>query len=281
MNLLLLLWLAAPARAEKRILVPIERQTLAVIGWNRSCSVAFDIRGYPFLGDASIQDPVQTRVGSLGIAPGSEEARSRVLVSRDGVDSWSANLVRDAYAKLKAEGYTRQGYDESVRPEEIVDDPSLRDILLTTAAFHTRAKDLLPAPWRLAEVHYTPVVATCALLVYQKDRIFALRLVRVENPAVRRDRARAHLENGLRLLEPGDRLGALAETGIAAKMTPDWAPALFHHAEQLCVNGQTEAALDELAAAVKADPAYKQKAADSKDFADIAWMPRFKSLTGR
>jgi hypothetical protein len=274
-----LLWLATTCSARKLTQVPIERNALTVIGWSRACSVAVDLRGYPFLGDASVQEPVMARVGSITIAPGSEAATAQWLVSGDGVYSWTPGAVREAHAALKEKGYTRSGYAETVRPEPVFDDPSLREILLTTAAFRSRAKDLMPAPWRMAEIHYSPVVATCALIVYEKDKIIALRLIRVGNPAVRRERAHAHLENGLRLLENGDRLGALAETGIAAKTAPDYPAALFHHAAQLCVNGQDVAALDELAAAIKLDTSYKRKARDSRDFSDIAWMPRFKALT--
>lgn len=275
-----LLWLATSCSARKLTLVPIEHETLSVLGWNRACSVAVDLRGYPFLGDASVQEPVMERVGSITIAPGSEAATAQWLMSGDGVYSWNPASVREAHAVLKQKGYTRTGYSETLRPDPVVDDAELREILLTTAAFRSRAKDLMPAPWRLAEVHYSPVVDTCALLVYDKDKIIALRLVRIENPAVRRDRARAHMLNGMRLLDAGDRLGALAETGIAASTAPDYPSALFHHAEQLCVNGQNDAALDKLAAAIKLDPSYKDKALRSRDFRDIEWMPRFKALTG-
>jgi hypothetical protein len=277
--LLSLLWLASSCVAEKLTIVPIEHETLTVLGWNRACSVAIDLRGYPFLGDASVQDPVMLRVGSITIAPGSESATAQWLVVGDGVYSWDPAEAAAARAALKQKGYTRAGYSETLRPDPVVDDAELREILLTTAAFRSRAKDLMPAPWRLAEVHYSPVVATCALLAYEKQKIIALRLVRVGNPAVRRDRARAHLLNGLRLLEQGDRVGALAETGIAAATAPDYPVALFHHAEQLCVNGQNDAALDQVAAAIKLDASYKRRAADSKDLRDIAWMPRFKALT--
>ena len=156
------------AAVQHRI-VPIHHESLKVLGWNRECSVAITYLGFPFLGDASIQDPVKTRIGTLTIAPGAESSAPRWLVSADGVTSWNHFAAADSERDLKKEGYARPGWRETVRPEPVIEDPDLQQLLLSTATFHTNAPDMpmgFPGTWRLAQVHYAPIASTCGLLVF-------------------------------------------------------------------------------------------------------------------
>lgn len=274
--------LAADAFAAKpKPIVPIHHETLVVHGWNRECSVAVSYLGFPFLGDAVVADPVRSLIGTLTIPPGSEQPVEEWQVQREGARTWQPLSAADSEASLK-KSHPLPGWREQIRPDPVVEDLNLPELILSAAPFKTKAPDLPGPPWRLWEVRYSPVSSSCALLVYrdasQAQDFFDLKLVRVGNAGVRRERSRAHLTNALRLFERGDRVGAIEEAAISAKMAPDWGLARYHNAALLCLNGQPDPAFEELEAALALDKTLKKKARADKDFADIAWIPRFKDL---
>jgi hypothetical protein len=277
-----------PAFAAENGPVPIDHETLTVVGWNKDCSVAVSHLSYPVVGAAIAGDPVITRLGPLTIAPGEEKASADWRVDWDGARSWQQDVYKTARADLASEGYSQPGWQETIRPALVIEDRDLPRLILSTDTFRTTSTDFpkaFPTRWRIARVHYSPQDSACALFVFE-DRTarpgkpaFDFRLVRVGNPGIRADRALAHVTNGLLLLERGDRPGALEETLIAVQMAPDSASSHYHYARQLALNGRGDAAMDELASAVALDKTYKRKARDEPDFEDVAWMPRFKDLT--
>jgi hypothetical protein len=268
--------------------VPVDRETLTVIGWNKDCSVALAHLGYPAVGAAIADEPVRARLGTLTIPPGKEAAEADARVDWDGARTWQAAAFAEAKAELAGEGYTQKGWKETIRPDPVVNERDLPRLIVSTDTLRTKSTDFpdgYPRRWRLSEIHYSPLSAVCGLLVFTDTAakpnkpFYTYRLVRIGNPGVRSDRALAHVTNGLLLLQNGDRQGALAETGIAALMAPDYAPARYQRAGMLALGGQPEAAVDELAAAVKLEPNYRAKARDDENFDDIRWMPKFQDLT--
>lgn len=275
---------AAPAAAGRS--VPVDSETVKVLGWNNDCSVAVERLGFAALGDAISGDPVVTQIGTLTIDPGAEKARADWQMDADGARTWSRADAAQAETNLREDGYVRFGRRETVRPLTLVPGDEFAALLVSTAAFQTRAKDFpegYPGRWRLARVDYSPVLASCALLTFQDapGKLFQLRLIRVPNVVARKDRARAHLGEAHRLLDEADRAGALAETTIAAEVCPEDPLSRYRHSLQLLLDGQTAPSLDELAAAVALDPSFKKRARNDKDFQDIAWMPRFQEITRR
>lgn len=280
---LLLALLAAPAAAGPLV----HHEVLDVLGWNKDCSIAVSHLGYPPVGDAIADEPVRTLIGTLTIRPGEEDPEVDWKLDWEGKRSWQPALAKETLAELKSEGYGEAGPVETVRPGA-VEDRDLPRLLYSTDTFKTKGAsfpDGYPGEWRLSRVHYRPLDASCALLVFEpvkavKDRPFyRLALIRVGNAGIRGDRALAHDTNGLLLLEHGDRDGALAETAIGAKMAPENALARYTYARLLSLSGRTDQALDELERAVALDGALKKKARREPDFQDISWMPRFKDLS--
>lgn len=281
----LLVLVSASARAQS---VPIDHETLTILGWNKNCSVALSHLSYPKVGYAIAEDPVRTRLGALTIAPGQERAASDLRIDWDGKFTWKPGEFGQARAALQAEGYDQQGWVETIRPDPVVDARDLPRLITSTDTLQTASTDFprgFPNRWRLSEIRYSPLDAACGLLIFTDKTappgksFYTYRLLRIGNPAVRKDRALAHVTNGLLLLGNGDRDGALAETSIAAVMAPDYATARYQRAAMLCLGGQEDAAVQELAAAVKLDPSYGVKARDDENFADMRWDPRFKDLT--
>jgi hypothetical protein len=246
--------------------------------------VAVSHLGFPRLGDAIVSEPVRARIGTITIGPGEENARADWRASWDGRQSWDDGVAARIKKELKTQGYSHAGWHETVRPDDVAPERDLPRLIQTTDTFRTASRDLpggFPDRWRMAQVYYSPVDATCGLLVFH-DRarrdFFQYRLIRIDNPGIRSDRALAHVTNGLLLLERGDRGGALAEAAIAAEMAPDYSPARYQFGAMLAINGKSRQALDELEAALKLDGAYKKKARSDVNYEDLRWMPRFKEL---
>ena len=284
--LLLVAALCAGARAASTD-VTIDSETVRVIGWNNDCSIAVAHLGFAPLGESIMGLPVSTRIGTLTIEPGEEKATMEWQVEADGVGTWEKAEAARGESDLREAGYTRAGWHETVRPLAPAPDDEAGRLLVSTASLRSPAPDLprgFPGRWRLADVDYSPTIATCALLTFQDaggKPLYALSLVRVGNVAARKDRARAHLAESRRLLDAGDRAGALAETAIAAAVCPEDALSRYYHSLQLLLDGQTDPALEELAATVALDPSFKKRARRDKDFSEFAWMPRFQEITGK
>jgi hypothetical protein len=285
-RLLLLLLLPASARAASREIVPpvIDHETLTIVGWDKNCAVALSHLRYPVLGSAIADEPVKTELGVVRIAPGREHAAVAWRVDWEGKRSWKPGVYAQARADLTVEGFSNPGWPETVRTgtAEARDLPRL---LTTTDTFKTRGEDFPdPARWRLASVYYSPLDAVCGLLVFEDTKakpgkpFYQYRLVRINNHSIRTDRALAHDTNAMLLLANGDRVGALAETEIAAKMAPDYSTARYLYARMLSLNGKGERAIDELEAAAALDPLLKTKARHEPDFEDLHWMPRYQDL---
>lgn len=288
-SLLSALVLFAPAVAGAQSgFITVDHEKLAVLGWTKDCSVALSHLGYPAIGAAIADEPIRTRLGALTIAPGSEQARSDLRIDWDGARSWQPSVYAEARSDLKAEGYRQKGWKETLRPDPVVAERDLPRLITTTDTFRSQNADWpdgFPGRWRLSEVYYSPLDASCGLLVFLDTKaaaakpFYTYRLIRIGNPGIRSDRALAHVTNGLLLLQNGDRDGALAETAIAAEMAPDYAPARYQRASMLALGGQGDAAVDELSAAVALEPNYRVKARHDENFADIRWMPKFQDLT--
>lgn len=283
MPLLALLIFAWPGSASA---VEIDREKFSFLGWNKACSAAFAHYGYPALGEELAEEPVKTRVGTLTIPPGSEEASASWTLARDGRLTWDPRAAAKAEKDLKAAGYGLKGREERVRPDPIAGGRDLETTLRSTATFATRATAGWPGEgFRLGTVHYSPL-ATCALLVYtkragEKDFYHPV-LIRVGNPKVRAERARAHVTNALLLLAQGtDAQSALEEATIAVDLDPDGAAGHYHRAALLSLMGEVEKAVSELEAAVKLEPDYAARAREDQDFESLRWHPRYKALTGR
>ena len=268
--------------------VDVDRETLTVLGWNKDCSVAISHLSYPVVGSAISDEPVITKLGTLTIAPGKEKAAADWRIQWEGRRSWQPAEYAESKAELAKQGYTNKGWHEVVRAAPVAPDRDVPRLILTTDTFRTAAAGFpkaFPSRWRMSHVYYSPLDAACALLIFEDKKAVAAhaayeyRLIRVGNPGIRADRALAHLTNGLLLLERGDRAGALEETQIAVQMAPDDASSRYQYARQLALNGKGDAAMDELAAAVKLEKSYKRKARGEPDFEDLSWIPRFKEIT--
>jgi hypothetical protein len=279
--------LLLPARfsgASEMGALEIDHETLTFLGWDKNCAAALAHLRYPVLGTAIADEPVKTEIGVVRVAPGEEHAKTDWRADWEGKRTWRPGVYAQARADLKAEGYTNPGWPETVR----VGTSDARDLvrlLTTTDTFKTRGEDFPdPTRWRLARVHYSPLKAACGLLIFddlkapEGKTFFQYRLVRINNHSIRTDRALAHDTNAMLLLTNGDRVGALEETAIAAKMAPEYATARYLYARMLSLNGKGELAIEELTEAAKIDPLLKTKARHEPDFEDIHWMPRYKDL---
>lgn len=276
----LVLGLALGARAQN---VDADHETFALLGWNKGCSVAIAHYTFPKIGEAIADEPVVTRIGTLTIEPGEENPRTRWELALDGKMTWDPRKAAAAKQTLAKAGYTLAGYKEIIRAAPVADTRDLPRLLLSTDTYKSKTTQDYPDPeqYRIAAVYYAPF-ASCGLLLYrdttQRKDFYKEMLLRIETPLIRQDRALSHIDNGLLLLDQGDRVSAVAETAIAAQMDPSYAEARYKHAAMLNLDGQTDAAVDELAAAIKLDPALRAKAKDDEDFDSLKGFPRFDDL---
>ena len=276
--------LLSPARAQDEApALEADHETFSLIGWNKGCSAAITHYAFPKIGEAIADEPISTRIGTLTIAPGRENAAAHWEYAVDGKLTWDPTKAADAKEKLAREGYNLAGYKEIIRPDAVVDVRDLPRLILSTDTFKSKTTQPYPDPaeYRLAFVYYAPF-GSCGMLVYrelgQRKDFYKELLIRIETPRIRHDRALSHIDNGLLLLEQGDRVGAVAETAIAAKMAPDFALAHYKHAALLNLDGQTDAAVDELMRAIQLDPTLRQKAQGDADFDSLKGFPRFDDL---
>jgi len=261
----------------------VEHETLEVLGFNAACSVAVTHYAYPVLGEAIYGEPIRAQVGTLTIPPGEQKARESWLVDSDGELTWNADEAKKAVADLRAAGYDKPAYPETVRPAAPGDPPGLDLTLFSTATFALRTTAGWPGPdWRWTRVLYSPV-GECGLFLFVRadspQPFYRTLLLRTYNPAARLQRSRAHLANSRILLQYSDLAGAVEESRIAAAMAPLEAPARYRNAAMLCLNGESVEALEELAAAVALDPRTKARAREDEDFDTVRKSPRFKSIT--
>ncbi|MEK7858438.1 MAG: tetratricopeptide repeat protein [Elusimicrobiota bacterium] len=257
----------------------VDHEEFALIGWNDACSAAFSHYAYPVLGEAIVSEPIRTQVGTLTIGPGQQKAEVEWLVDWSGRNTWQEGPAKQAVAAL-AKTYKAKGFVEHVRPDPIATRPGLEETIRSTSTFAVRSAQWPGPGWRFASAYISPLT-TCALFLFEDENAKARYtpvLARIYNPSARAIRARAHLANGLLLFNDGDLVGALAETGIAAAEAPENGPARYHHAAMLCLSGMLADALDELTAALKLDPRYKNKARQDKDFESLSRDRRFKDL---
>lgn len=278
---LLLGLLALPAAAQSPDEVAIDHEDWSVIGWNDACGVAFKVLSYPKLGEAITSEPFSTRAGTLEIPVEKEKAAGSWTLAADGPQSWNPKALAKAEKDLKKGGFSRPGYPEIIQDGRIGPQPLLAEAILSTGTLSPRLKTGWPAPpWRWAGASYNPL-ATCALLVFENrgaPRRYSFLLVRVYNPRARTDRAYAHASNARLLFEGGDLDAGAAESETAARLAPDLAIARYQHAAMLALAGHANQAVEELAAAVKLEPKYREKARGDEDFVDLRQRDDFKDL---
>lgn len=274
--------LARPAAAQNQDDVDIDHESWSVIGWNDACGVAFSVLSYPKLGEAMVSEPYSTRVGALEIPVEKEKAAGSWALEADGPLSFSRKAFDKTVKDLKKGGFSRPGYPETIQDGPIGPQPLLAEAILSTSTLSPRLKAGWPGPaWRWAGANYNPLT-TCALLVFENreaPRRYSFLLLRVYNPRARTDRAYAHASNARLLFEGGDLDAGAAESETAARLAPDLAIARYQHAAMLALTGHTNQAVEELAAAVKLEPKYRQKAREDQDFVDLRHRDDFKDAT--
>ena len=193
---------------------------------------------------------------------------------------WQNDTTIQLSDRLTRQGYSRKGGVETVR--EATMSPELEQVLRTTAAFKLEGSGAWPERrFTLHQIYYSPL-ATCALFLFHDKASardsYRYKLARVDNPGIRRVRARAHISNGLLLYGNSDLYGALEETGIAAAMDPIYPSACYHYALLLAAHGRFDEALGELKAAFRLEPDLKEKARKALEFKDLRKDDRFKAL---
>lgn len=274
--------LASPSRAAEAKDIGVDHEVWSVIGWNDSCGVAFTRLAYPKLGEAMMAEPVMTRAGFMSIAPQKEEAEARWTLESDGALSWDKKAFKKAEKDLIKGGYSRPGYPDVIRDGPIGDQPGLAESILSTATLSVRLKKGWPGPeWRWAAANFNPL-GTCALLAFEKraePRRYRFLLVRVYNSRARIDRAYAHASNARLLFNAGNLDESAPEAATAAALAPELPIARYEHAAQLALTGHHNEAVTELAAALKLEPKYKEKARTDLDFADLKRRDDFREIT--
>jgi len=287
---LLLLALAVPGRTyETAQLVGGGTRTatgydeLLFANWGRGCSAALRYFSYAPTGETMEGLPVTWGIGSLTIHPGEPRPREDWVYKGITSKAWETWRADDAAAALKKKGYLVPGRAERVSPPQPGKAPSPEEaLLLSTGAFQLADPVRWPAAnYRLDAVHYSPL-STCLFVVFRDTHTptdtYRYRLIRIQNPGVRRVRARAHVSHGLLLYQDGDIYRALEELSTAASMDPDYSVARYHHAVLLATHGRIEEALSELKIAAARDPQYAKKAGDAVEFRPLYRDQRFKAL---
>ncbi len=267
MRAFLLLLLAVPAAA-----LDIDREDYRIIGWNDACTVGVERYAYPRLGEAIQNEPITSRLGTLGIISDRPVVETRWVFEADGTNTYDRPSIDASRKKMRKSGYDRPGFSETIRNAVTADAPGAAEVILSTAIFEARP-DFWPdtREWRLAAAHYNPLT-TCALLIYEKKterERYKFLLTRIYNPSSRSDRGRAHTTNGRVLFNNGELNDALAETEIGARMAPELASTHYNYAAMLALTGHLDEALRELLASIKIDKRYGTKAAEDLDFESL------------
>jgi tetratricopeptide (TPR) repeat protein len=282
--LLLAALLARPAAAQNFEGVRIDHQSWRALGWNDACSVALEVLTYPQLGDAIATEPISTRVGRMTVPTGRENAATSWTYQADGVLTWRPATVAKVERELRAAGYDRAGFAEMISTASSGVRPEIDAALFSTATLKSRTTTPWPGPgWRWTAADFNPL-STCALLAFESlaaPRRWRFRLVRVYNPRVRLDRAYAHAENARLLLNAGDLDAGFAEAETAAALAPELGIARYTHAALLCLTGRMDAAVAELAAAIKIDPSFRARARRDADFGGLRDRQDFRELVRR
>lgn len=280
MRALLLLLLCVPAAAQELV---VEREELALLGWNDACSVALKHHVYPARGAAIHGEPVGTRVGVLTIAPGEQKQESKWFYEAAGPNTFDPRRIARVERELKKLGYRRKGYAETVRPDPSRDQPGLAETILTTTTLSLRPG--LPWPgagWRWSGADYSPL-GTCALLVFDSDEAPPRKgwlLARTYNPRARLERSRAHAANARLLFAAGELEDAVAEAGTAASLAPESALSRYVHATLLAMSGRDDEAIAELKASIQLDARKRKDARDDRDFETLRQRRDFRDLIG-
>ncbi|MBI5211442.1 MAG: tetratricopeptide repeat protein [Elusimicrobia bacterium] len=275
--LLLTVLAGRPAAAQET-----DHERLSLVGWLKSCSVAVEYYGFPVLGSAIATDPIMVRIGTLSIGGPDSQMAKTWLIEEEGRKIWRPEQAAKTIDNLRKAGYVLAGSSEPVTVAA-AGFADIDEVILTTKAFSARS----PGGWPGKEfvfhrIYYSPL-NNCALFVYrwtgarEKD-FFQFILVETRNPRARVLRADARLSLSRRLFDAGDLAGALGEAGLAAALSPDSPEARYRHAALLALSGHHEAALDELAEAVKRDKKLKERARKDLDLENLRKDKRFRRL---
>ena len=262
----------------------VERETFAVVGWNDACSVAIQQFGYAALGAYIKDEPVRSRIGTITIPPGEDAARTVLTVDWTGARSWERDEAKQALVDLIAAGYKNPGFPEDIRAPHPGAPHPFEDTILSTATFALRAKFKWPGgDWSWDQVRYS-LHSDCGLFIFSRLQdgrpFYRTMLLRFYNPAVRNQRAQAHLTNSRLLFEASDLEGALGEAASAAHMQPELASPRYRYAVMLCLSGHLNESVAELTKAVRLDPKLAAQARADPDFYEVYDFPRFRTLVG-
>lgn len=256
--------------------------TLEFLDWSDSCSVAIKYLLYPRPGEDLMKRPKKWSIGTVSIHAGERHARSQWHYRRKKDQLWDKDHDKRVLEHLKKLGYVNKGHVETLRDAPVAERPGLRHTIHSTSTL----KLLPPRAWpprsyALREIRYSPL-GTCVFLTYRNPKkpedSYRYRLLKLENPTVRRSRARAHVTNGLLLYQKSDIYAAQEELEIASTMDPSYALARYYHAILLSTHGRFGEALVELKAAVEIDPKYARKAREAIEFDSVWHDPRFKEI---
>lgn len=280
MRALLLLLLSLPAAAQE---LAVEREELALLGWNDACSVALKHHVYPARGAAIYGEPVGTRVGVATVQPGEQTHGMKWFYEAAGPNTFDPKRIARLGRELKKLGYRRKGYAETVRPDPSREQPGLAETILTTATLSLRPGLAWPGPgWRWSGAEYSPL-GTCALLVFDSLEAPPRKtwlLARTYNPRVRLERSRAHAANARLLFSAGELEAAVAEAGTAASLAPESALSRYVHAALLAMSGRDDESVAELKAAIELDPRKRKDAREDRDFETLRPRRDFRDLVG-
>lgn len=280
MNAALLLALALSAAAQQSA---VEREELAVLGWNDACSVAVRHEVFHQLGAAIYNEPVSIKIGALSIPAGGQKAGAEWFYEASGSGVWNPRAVARVEKSLRKQGYARTGYAETVRPNPATSQPGLAETILSTRTLALRPGLAWPdADWRWSGANYSPL-GTCALLLFDSlsgPPRRAWLLARIYNPRARLERSRAHAANARLLFGEGELEDAVAEAGTAARLAPESALARYTYAALLSLAGRANEAMVELKAATVREPEYLDRVKDDEDFESLRSRRDFRDLVG-
>lgn len=246
--LLPLVLLTVPARSALR-------ESVRVVGWNEGCAVAV----------AHVTrdngQAVGARVETLTLADGSDIVSPEVLLDNHGRWAASPEPMRAATNSLRAAGYIRAGYAETIRLESVAN-----GLVTKTIAGQSPKPD---EEW--VEANFNPA-SNCALLIFRKigeKETVRLKLTRLESAAERLGRGREHAHAADKLFSSGDMYGAAEEAQTGARVAPELAATRYRNASALALNGKSEAAIEELQTAFMIDPSFRAIARDDAAFDEM------------